>query len=313
MINYKPEEYRLPAASGLTYSLIAHTILFLCFIFDLPSIKNDVPQEKAITIDLVTISEVTNIKTAVKAKEQKIPEKKPNDPPTTKDLSQPKASNLPTSLPIIPVTKTQAESKKIEAQKTSKPKLEEVHEKKITTTIPKKQETRPEKKKNRKIEGKQFPIEKNINKKISHKVTLKSLKANDKKISPEDKKILNKKFKELEDLIEAEFIGTFNSDLQLSATEIDSIRNQIIRCWNQIAFLGRDDNMSVTLLLNIDKSGNVISIKPVLENNQNPLYGVFVNSAIRAVKMASPLQNLPPSKFQSWKEIEMPFNPRDLK
>ena len=306
MTDYRPEEYCLTTTSSFACSLIVHIIFFLCFTFNLPLIKNDNSQEQAIVIDLVTISEITNINTVAKAQEQFVHDKKTVKPVTIKDLPQSKSIGSSPIIPTTQITKTQEKSQTAKAQKkkisVSKLKISEKQ-----ASVPKKQESQLEKK----IELKQFNIEKN--KKIPHKLQLKPLKVKDKKPLSEDKKILNKKFEELESLIEAESVDQFNHELQLSMTEIDSIRSQIIRSWNQIAFLGRDDNMSVTLLLNMDKSGNVINIQTVLENNSNPLYGAFVDSAIRAVKMASPIKNLPLNKFQSWKEIEMPFSTRDLK
>ena len=104
----------------------------------------------------------------------------------------------------------------------------------------------------------------------------------------------------------------FQKDLKLSLSEIDSIRNQIRNAWNPIAFSGSGKIMRVVLLLNLDKKGHVISVKPVLNNNGNSSYNVFVESVVRAAHNASPIRNLLPEKFQSWKEMKINFTSEDM-
>jgi hypothetical protein len=43
-----------------------------------------------------------------------------------------------------------------------------------------------------------------------------------------------------------------------------------------------------------------------------PFFRAAADSALRAVFKCSPLKNLPPEKYGSWREMELNFDPQDL-
>ncbi|RZI47364.1 hypothetical protein EDM53_02285 [Rickettsiales endosymbiont of Peranema trichophorum] len=92
----------------------------------------------------------------------------------------------------------------------------------------------------------------------------------------------------------------YKSDIPLSISEQDAIRSQIQKNWNTTAFSGAVlSGMTVTLVVEIDMQGNVTSITSQdskSSTNHNDGYRAFVESAIRAIKLSSPLQ-LPPEKL----------------
>jgi len=115
----------------------------------------------------------------------------------------------------------------------------------------------------------------------------------------------------LQDL-ESDSDKPYNPDLPLSVTEKDAIASQIYKVWYTSSFNGADvkEGMRVTLKLTLDREGNVLQVHPVLEHNSSPQYPAFVESAERAVKIASPIKGLPPEKFASWSQMEMNFDPK---
>jgi hypothetical protein len=46
--------------------------------------------------------------------------------------------------------------------------------------------------------------------------------------------------------------------------------------------------------------------------NSDTFYRAAADSAVRATHECSPLKNLPPDKYGSWKEMELTFNPADM-
>jgi len=308
---------------SLIYSLSAHVFLFIILIVGIPSLKQDLHEEQTLVVDIVNVSELTNIRTQHKniAKEKK-PAKASKEVEDKKIIKQvpEKSESAVTkpsiSKPIIPqVALNPQPLHKIDAPK----KIEEHKEmiKKDMVSI-KKEEKFSAQKSTIKIEKKVEKKEK-IKKPIKDKkqddysvMILKSVKNNSNKNINDNENILDKKFQELEELIEGEQNKNFKEDLEVSISELDAIRSQINNAWNVIAFNKSGNIMRVTLLMQLDKSGAIIQIKPILENNSNPSYNAFVESVKRAAKKASPLQNLPPNKFQSWNEIEMNFSSENM-
>lgn len=298
-------------SNSLAYSLVLHAVLFVFLILGLPSLKKDNFKEQAIVIDLVSVSEITN----VKPKKQSAPQPQPKPADIFQEKPKPAAS-IDTPSPVIAKSElveevVKKEKKVLAPEKKLEEKIPEVkhEEKKIASQekpFPKQQTKKETVKKS--VEVRQ-DLKNSDKKKDSHsKMVLKSLKASNK---PQPK-ILDEKFQELEKMMEGEADEPFDPDLEISISEIDSIRNQIKRAWNPIAFNGSGQVMKVSIFMQLDKSGTIINIKPVLENNHNPSYHAFVESVIRAARKASPLQDLAPNKFQSWKEMEVIFSSEDM-
>lgn len=301
-------------SNSLAYSLVLHAVLFVFLILGLPSLKKDNFKEQAIVIDLVSVPEIANIKPKKQSAPQ--PQLKPAD--SFQEKLKPAAPIEIPPLPVIakndPVEEMVKKEKKVlAAEKKPEEKVPEVkhEEKKIASQekLPPKQPPKKETVK-KSVEVRQ-DLKNSDKKKDSYsKMLLKSLKATNKP-QPE-KKILDEKFQELEKIIEGKADEPFNPDLEISISEIDSIRNQIKRAWNPIAFNGSGQVMKVSIFMQLDKSGTIISIKPILEGDHNPSYHAFVESVIRAARKASPLQDLAPDKFQSWKEMEVVFSSEDV-
>jgi TonB family protein len=66
--------------------------------------------------------------------------------------------------------------------------------------------------------------------------------------------------------------------------------------------------MQVIVRFTLDANGNVLQADPVREYNSSPQYEAFVESALRAVRIASPIKGLPPEKINSWQSIELRFD-----
>lgn len=102
---------------------------------------------------------------------------------------------------------------------------------------------------------------------------------------------------------------------QLTASEIDLIRQQIERCWNIPEGARDDKDLVVEMRVSVDRDGDV-SQATILASGSTPSDPVFPAAAASARRalfnpQCRPLR-LPPDKYEYWKEFIMDFSPRDL-
>lgn len=101
---------------------------------------------------------------------------------------------------------------------------------------------------------------------------------------------------------------------QLSASEIDVIREQIERCWNIPAGARDAKDMVVEIHVIMNPDGTVRQATIVNQGQMgDPNYRAAAESARRAFynPQCTPLR-LPPDKYNVWKEFTADFSPRDL-
>lgn len=270
--------------NGITFSLMLHACIVLLLIFGVPVLTkhDDVIFDYAVTTEIVTVSELTNLK--VKSTDNK-----------SKEESQ---------------TKKAPKSVETESVKSEEAKVIDDNKAEEAEKIPDKNKKKEDKKQDKQDSKKNQREDKKNKKKEDDfaKSILKSLES-DKKNKSDDKKI-EKEFKELEDAVKGETNKEFNANIPMSISEIDAIKSQVARHWNTTAFSGAPEakDMQVILFIQLDMEANVMSVVPKNGLNGSPFYRAFVESAVRAVKAASPLQNLPKDKYHMWKEIEFRFD-----
>ncbi|MCE2993146.1 MAG: hypothetical protein ACK5WS_04585 [Alphaproteobacteria bacterium] len=282
--------------SPLYYSILLHASILLLAIFGLPFFsRTDVNQDFAMVVDVVPVSELTNVK--VKTSDRK-------DNESTKTKKAPQA---------VEKEEDKKEEKKPETQKKENSKTQDLEAEKIpdkkVKEEKKKEEKKPEPIKEKKDDKKAKEEKKNKKPKDDsfEKSILKSLDADAKK---KDEAKLDKEFKDLSDALKGDTNKAYNDAAPMSVSEIDSIKSQIVKNWNTSSFAGASDaaGMQVIVVIELDMNANVVNVKPKPQSNGSIYYNVFVESAVRAVKMSSPLQNLPQDKFHRWKEIEFKFD-----
>ncbi len=260
---------------GLYCSIVLHLCVMLLLFVGVPMISRDVNTDYAIVAEVVPISELTNIK--VKSSE-KIAEEQKESNKASKAVEE----NKP--------VETKPEPKVSEAEKVPD---KSIKDKKDIKPEPKQEEKKKDDKKKKKDDD----FAKNI------------LKSLDQEAKKKDNKKLDKDTKDTEKAVKGDTNKEYNANLPMSISEIDGIKSQITSKWNTAAFSGSTEKaMQVVVKIELDMDGNVMSAKPVLENNASPYYRIFVESAVRAVKLASPIKNLSKDKYHIWKEIEFRFD-----
>ncbi len=102
-----------------------------------------------------------------------------------------------------------------------------------------------------------------------------------------------------------------NPTKPLSMSEKDAIKAQISKNWNLDAGAKDLDKIQVLLRISMDQDGTVRDVT-LAEPGQmnNPVYRAVAESAIRAVRLSSPL-TYPVQKYDSFREFELLVKPGD--
>lgn len=102
---------------------------------------------------------------------------------------------------------------------------------------------------------------------------------------------------------------------QLSASEMDMVREQISRCWNIPAGARDARDLVVEIRVSVLPDGNVEQARIVDQGRAaaDPFYRAAAESARRAFfnPLCRPLR-LPPDKYEMWKDLVVDFSPKDL-
>ncbi len=267
---------------SLILSTVLHIVIIGFFMFGAPSFFRPMPKEQSVmTFEVVPISEIDNIQTTQKAEELEEEEEEEE----------------------FKEVKTTAEPKPKEEAKTEdeeKPEVKENDEPK--EIIPEKEN---KKKQEKKPEPKTPPVEevdpidsilKNIEKeskgtnKEAHKKTRKSKKPNRRRAMG----------------------GEYDKNSPLSITEKTLIRGQIQRHWRKPVGVKNLSQIRVYLSMEVAKDGRIKDVW-VTDTKCPPNSGsackIAERSILRAAKKASPLQNLPPARYDTWKELTIELAP----
>jgi len=101
----------------------------------------------------------------------------------------------------------------------------------------------------------------------------------------------------------------------LSLSEEDALRAQIFGCWSVPLGLPYDKNLLVRIKLKLKKDGSIMKSEILDHERMNKpgqnFYRVLAESALRAVRICQPLK-VPPTGYDKWKEIQLNFNPSEM-
>jgi len=122
--------------------------------------------------------------------------------------------------------------------------------------------------------------------------------------------------KKKEDSTSKTHSNQYNPGLPMSLSEIDAVRSQIAKCWNVAAGAKDAQNLVVVLRLQLAPDGSLIKVELASESksryDSDSFFRAAADSARRAVQECSPLKNLPPEKYATWRDMEMTFDPKEM-
>ncbi len=222
-----------------------------------------------------------------------------------------------------PEEKIEEKKEEVIEEKKSAPK-EEMKEKETDPVLDKKKEEKP-KKDPPKEEKKESKPKKDApkDKKKETKPTKAEVNLDPKKTKP--KPLSSEKKKSLDDIVNSLIDDTLEEEgkekgapasavgMEITATDIDAIRQKIYKCWIiPIGVQGAKD-LVVDVRMDIAQDGNVTKAEVVNSRSGDPAFQAAAESAQRAVldPACNPLP-LPPEKYEKWKRLTLRFNPKDM-
>lgn len=101
-------------------------------------------------------------------------------------------------------------------------------------------------------------------------------------------------------------------DATLSQSELEALRLRLSQCWNPP--VGALDAQKLVAVLRIvfKKDGTVAKPPEMIEATPSPIGPALVESAKRAVLQCQPYTMLRPETYDTWKDMELVFDPRDM-
>ena len=106
----------------------------------------------------------------------------------------------------------------------------------------------------------------------------------------------------------------YKPDAPRSLSEQDFIRQQIQKCWNVPAGARDAHELKVVLKVELNKDASLKSVDVAHKSRYSgdSFYRAAADSAVRAVRMCTPLKNLPADKYSGWRSLELTFDPSDM-
>ena len=104
-------------------------------------------------------------------------------------------------------------------------------------------------------------------------------------------------------------------NLGLSLSEEDALKAQIFGCWSIPLGLPYNENLLVRIKLELKPDGSVTKSEILDHARMNKpgqgFYKVLAESALRAVKLCQPLR-VPTTGYERWKELQLNFDAREM-
>ena len=263
---------------SLFYSLTFHSIMILLTILSLPfMLREPIDLPPIVSVELIQISDKTNIPYAPKARKIIEETKKKKEERLVSEQAPPaaKAKEKPDRIPLP---------------------NEKKEEKKIVKKKQNPEEIKPEIRQSSEFEKKEIVDTNQIAALIDK--------------AKEEEAVKQKKSNKLTQNSQK---NSFATGLTLS--EEDALRAQIFGCWSVPLGLPYDEDLLVRIRLNLKKDGTITKSEILDHQRMNrpgqKFYKVLAESALRAVRLCQPLK-VPTTGYDKWKEIQLNFNPTEM-
>ena len=263
---------------SLIYSLTFHLVMILLTILSLPfMIREPIDLPPIVSVELIQISDKTNIRYAPKARKIIEETKKKEEERVVSEQAPPsaKAKEKPDR---IPLPNEKKEKKKIVKKKQNP------------------EEVKPEIRQSSEFEKKEIVDTNQIAALIDK--------------AKEEEAVKQKK---ADKITQSNQKNSFATGLSLS--EEDALRAQIFGCWSVPLGLPYDEDLLVRIKLQLKKDGTITKSEILDHERMNRpgqrFYKVLAESALRAVRLCQPLK-VPPTGYEKWKDIQLNFNPTEM-
>jgi len=116
-----------------------------------------------------------------------------------------------------------------------------------------------------------------------------------------------------EEVNSAPTLGTaMGNASRLSQSEIDALRARLMALWNPPVGIQNPDELKIVIRIQLDRDGRLSSPPVVLTHGSGQVFASARDSAVRAVFQGQPFDMLRPEHYDTWKDIEVTFDPKDM-
>jgi colicin import membrane protein len=289
--------------TGLTISTIAHGAFLAWSILTLVAKPFDSPPMETMPVDIISSDQFSKITTGERlgkkntppqARVEKIGETKPVEEPTKKITE--KKEITPTAAAEPPPSETKPEPK---PEKTHEPKADPIAE-----ALKKDEAKKPEKK----VEAKPptpTPPKKPTppQPKFDPAKVAALLDKRDPQRNAATGSVMN---------ANASLGSSTGHAQQLSQSELDALRARLSQCWNPPVGALDAQKLVVVLRVVFNTDGTVARVPELVEATASPIGPALAESAKRAVLQCQPFTMLKPENYETWRDMEILFDPRDM-
>lgn len=286
--------------TSLITSFILHAMVLLAGMIAIPSPDEyKVVKIESVPVDLLSVSEFTRLRAQSKAEK---PKKEPEKPKAEeKPKPKPKVAALPPEPEPEPVPVPEPAPKKVEPKPEVKPEPKP-EPKPVATPEPKKPEVAAPRPRRKPKPPKTFAAKKKRKKFDPDRIAALLNKIPDQEKPRRKGKPLKRQG--AVDLARGD-------DARVTQDERDALRAQIERCWNPPVGAVDAEGLLVKIRIRLKPDGSLKSAPQVVNSGTSQYFRAAAESAVRAVRRCQPF-TMPESKYGSWREIILNFNPREM-
>jgi outer membrane biosynthesis protein TonB len=108
-------------------------------------------------------------------------------------------------------------------------------------------------------------------------------------------------------------LGAASGDAaKLSQSEIDALRARLYQLWNPPVGIQNPQEFVIRIRIKLGRDRKLSGPPLVLSSGSGTLYNSARDSAVRAVFQGQPFDMLKPEHYDTWKEMDVTFDPRDM-
>jgi outer membrane biosynthesis protein TonB len=113
--------------------------------------------------------------------------------------------------------------------------------------------------------------------------------------------------------LSAPTLGTaMGNAAHLSQSELDALRARLMALWNPPVGIQNPEDYVIRIRIQLGRDGRLTAPPLVITHGNGQLYNTARDSAVRAVFRGQPFDMLKPEHYDTWKDIEVTFDPRDM-
>lgn len=278
--------------AGLPLSIVGHVVLITGGLIALPHMARSIDDTPVptVSIDLVTISDETNIRAAVAEEEP--------EPEPVEEVEAAIEEDQPEEPPAEEVEETQAEPEPVAEEPEPEPEVIDAPEEE---TVPEEPEPEPE------PEPKPEP-KKEESFSLDRISSLIDKAKKDEKPKDEREDSGDAPPERAKEERQAAGLGT-----ELTISEYDALRRRMQDCWRTPVDAPDPDKLAVSVRIQLNRDGTLAAAPRLMDRTRIQLSGdpylrLAGERAVRAVQQCAPYSFLPADKYSVWREITMNFD-----